>query len=90
MKQLAKYAKNKYDFELFHREGDLAIFKGVSREHGRENWEVIEIQRHDGLTMAGVFMPPAEFAPSNAQWGVKGWTALNEDDAWRIFNQKKS
>jgi hypothetical protein len=89
MKNLTSYSKNKYDFTIFHREGDLAIFKGASRETGRDNWEVIKIQKHDGLTMGGVFMPPAEFAPSNKQWGVKGWTAINEEDAWRIFSIKK-
>jgi hypothetical protein len=89
MKILTTYSKNKHDFQLLHREGDLAIFKGKNRATGVVNWEIIKIQRHNGLTMAGVFMEAAEFAPSNEQWGRKGWTADNEQNAWRIFNSKK-
>ena len=39
------------------------------------------------MTMANVYMPPAEFPPSNNQWGIKGWTALNEKHAEEIFNK---
>lgn len=88
MKILTKYAKNKYDFDIIHREGNLAIAFGRSRLSKADNWEVIHIQSHNGLTMGGVYMEPAEFAPSDSQWGVKGWTALNEADALRIFNSE--
>jgi hypothetical protein len=50
---------------------------------------VIEIQSHNGLTMRGVFIPPAEFAPSNEQFGIKGWTASNEEQAKEILNRRK-
>ena len=51
MKILTEYYKNKYDFKIVHREGDWAIAKGVSRITKRENWEAIQIQSHNGLTM---------------------------------------
>jgi hypothetical protein len=38
--------------------------------------------------MGGVFMPATEFAPSNNQWGIKGWTASNEEQAKEIFNKR--
>lgn len=90
MKLLTEYSKNKYNFKIFHRDGILAIAKGIGQFSGAENWEVIKISSHNGLTMGGVYMPPAEFGPSNEQFGIKGWFAFNEQDAWRIFNKQKN
>jgi hypothetical protein len=88
MKQLIEYSKNGYDFKIVHREQNLAIAKGKSRNSDSINWEVIKIQSHNGLTMGGVFMPATEFAPSNNQWGTKGWTAFDEEHAKVIFNKR--
>jgi hypothetical protein len=89
MKQLTKYYKNGYDFQIFHRESDLAIAKGISRISGLENWEVIEIQSHNGMNMGSNWVEASEFAPSSSTWGAKGWTANSETQAWEIFNKKK-
>jgi hypothetical protein len=89
MKILTKYSKNGYDFTIVKREGDLAIAKGHSRNSEAVNWEVIEIQSHDGLKMGDAFVAPAEFAPSNNQWGNKGWTAWNEDHAHEVFAKRQ-
>lgn len=89
MKKLVKYSKNGYDFEVVRREGDLAIALGKSRTSKAESWEVFQVQSHNGLCIAGVDIPPAEFAPRNEQWGIKGWTALNEKNAEEIFQIKK-
>jgi hypothetical protein len=89
MKKLTQYAKNGYDYKIIQRENNFAIARGESRISSAINWEVIEIQSHNGLTMGGVFMPATEFAPSNNQWGIKGWTASNEQQAQEIFNKRK-
>ena len=89
MKKLEKYYKNGYDFTLVHREGDLAIAVGKSRIHDKENWEVFEVQSHNGMMMGANWVDAAEFCPTSSMWGCKGWTALNEQDAWRIFNKQK-
>jgi hypothetical protein len=39
--------------------------------------------------MGSNWVEAKEFPPSDEQFGVKGWTAFNEQDAWRIFNNKK-
>jgi hypothetical protein len=90
MKILTKYAKNGYDYTIVKRENNLAIAVGRSRTCKAETWEVIEIQSHDGLKMGDTFMPPAEFAPSNNQWGTKGWTACNKEQAEDIFDRQKA
>jgi hypothetical protein len=89
MKELTEYAKNGYDYQIIRRENNLAIAVGKSRISNSINWEVIKIQSHNGMIMAGVHMPPAEFPPSNNQWGIKGWTALNEEQAIKIFDKLK-
>jgi hypothetical protein len=88
MKQLTEYSKNKYDYEITHRQGNLAIANGKSRISNSQNWEVFIVQSHNGLTINGSLMPPAEFCPSNEQWGIKAWTCLTEEDALALFNKK--
>ena len=88
MKVLTKYYKNGYDFTLVKRQGDLAIALGVSRQTGKDNWEIIEVQSHNGLQMGENWVEPAEFAPNDKSWGDKGWTGMNEADAERIFQKR--
>ena len=90
MKTLTTYTKNKYEYTIILREGDLAISFGKSRISDATTWEVFQVQSHNGLTIGGVYMPPAEFCPSNEQWGTKGWTALNKDRAFEILNREKN
>lgn len=73
MKILTEYKKNGYEFTLVTRKGDYAIFEGT-RKTGSKTYEVIQIKSHDGLTFDGVTTDPAEYAPSNNEWGSKGWT----------------
>ena len=80
MKLLTNYKKNGYQFSLVERVGAFAAFKG-ERVGGMSTWEVIEVQSHDGLNLFGKFLPPTEYAPNNAQWGVKGWTYMSEEKA---------
>jgi hypothetical protein len=86
MKRLTTYTKNGYVFSVIKREVNKAIFRGVSR-NGTANFEVIIVQSHDGREAFGKVFEPAEYAPSNKQWGVKGWTYSNMDDAERKFDE---
>lgn len=74
MKTLTSYSKNKHDFELVIRSGDIAIFRGKSQTGSSETFEVIHVQSHDGREVMGKHCPPAEYPPSNEQWGSKGFT----------------
>lgn len=89
MKILTDYSKHKYDFTIKHREGNIAIAYGKHRIHEHDNWEVIRIRSHNGLQMGDNFVPPAEFGPSDREFGIMGWTAFNEAHAWKLFYQKK-
>ena len=85
MKLLTNYYKNGYDFMLVKRLGNLAIAKGTSRLHQGDNWEVIEVQSHNGVQMGDNWVAACEFPPSNNQWGAKGWTATSESHAEEIL-----
>jgi hypothetical protein len=88
MKPLFKYYKNGYDFTVIERHGDIALAHGMSRISTSENWEIFEVQSHQGRDINGSHVEPAEFVPSDRQWGIKGWTALNKRQAYQIFQSK--
>ena len=81
MTTLTTYARNGHDFTLHSRVGDVAIFRGRSRTNSSETWEVIRVQRHNGRDIAGRWCEPAEYPPSNEQWGAKGWTCVGLEQA---------
>jgi hypothetical protein len=87
MKLLQPYSKNGYDFTVIQRSDQVAICHGKSKTSPAETWEVFLIQHHNGLTIAGNHVPPAEYPPSNEQWGSKGWTFTTEDAAWEKFQK---
>ena len=86
MNQLTEYSKNGHKFTLYARSGDLAIFHGRRTGGQSETWEVIHIQSHNGREIAGNFCEPAEYPPSNEQWGSKGWSYTNPELAMDRFS----
>ncbi len=56
-----------YTMRQVWREGDLAIY---SKSAG---FEVVRIRRHDGRTIGGNYMEPAEFLPCDEDFGRLGW-----------------
>lgn len=65
----------------------IAIFWGRKEGSAFANWEVIEIQSHNGREIAGKHFEPAEYPPSNEQWGVKGWTCTSQEEALAKFEE---
>jgi hypothetical protein len=74
MKPLTKYKRNGLSWQITTRQGNAAIFQS---QYG---FEVIQIQSHNGRTIPAkdekpeTYCEPAEYPPSNEQWGSKGWT----------------
>lgn len=83
MKTLKQYrSRNGYPWTITERIGDIALANG-----GSIGWEVFEVQRHNGREIGGKWCEPAEYAPSNEQWGSKGWSFKSEDKARELFDQ---
>jgi hypothetical protein len=81
MKTLTEYSKNGYNFTLHSRDGDVAIFHGRATQSESESWEVIRIQSHNGREIQGKYFEPAEYPPSNEQFGRLGWSMPSEESA---------
>mgnify|MGYP001615459094 CR=1 FL=1 len=80
MKTLNHYKKNGFEFTLHKRIGDWAIFEGY-KTGSAVNIELIQVQSHNGREIAGTWCEPAEYPPSNEQWGTKGFTFVTLADA---------
>jgi hypothetical protein len=81
MKTLKKYhSRNGYAWIVIERKGNIALAYG-----GSVGWEVFEVQIHNGREIGGKWFEPAEYAPSNEQWGVKGYSFASESAARAKF-----
>lgn len=76
MKLLSDYKKNGYHWRIIMRVGDVAM-----AEADRGGFEVFRVQSHQGREIAGKWCEPAEYPPSNEQWGSKGWSYQHRADA---------
>lgn len=88
MKTLTSYKKNGVQWNVCQRRGNVAVFASDCFRF----YEVIIIQSHDGREIAGKYCPPAEFPPSNEQWGAKGWSysdPLNANNKFEDICQKE-
>lgn len=74
------FTKKGFEYKLIKRVGDKAIFEQTKGKKIKL-YEVIKIRRHDGYTIAGVTMEPAETYPSDSEWGTFGWTFTNLEKA---------
>ena len=86
MNKLLQYKRNGFTFNQVDRIGNIAYFIGVGKE-GETTHEVIEVQSHNGREIGGIDYPPAEYPPSNEQWGRKGWTYSTPLQARIAFDQ---
>ena len=89
MKTLAlNFTKKGFDYKQLVREGKFAIYEQFkSGTTARTSYEVIEIGSHNGYTIAGVTIAPAETYAGSESWGVKGFTYLTEADAQKKFKK---
>lgn len=95
MKQLEKqFTSLKYVFKQIHREKDYAIYERKKDDDTFIHYEVIRVLKHNGLEIQGVKIPPSEYYPSSAQWGMHGFTCRTRQDAYarldRIVAQDKA
>ena len=86
------FVSRTFRFDQVKRVGDIAIYKKTalkgpirSSDHAA-GFEVIRIGRHNGYTIAGSTIEPAETYPSDSQWGIAGFTYKELDKAEARFN----
>jgi hypothetical protein len=75
MKMLEKnFKRSGFNHELIKREGDVAIYKRGLLAGNDSHYEVIKITSHNGYSMGGQYIEPAETYPGASLWGLQGWT----------------
>lgn len=79
-----RFTKCGFKFAQVERQGDVAIFL-KSSPHGGRSFEVVKIGGHDGYTIAGKYIEPAETYPSSETWGSDGFTYTTLENAKNRF-----
>lgn len=78
MKILPKNIEHKgFKLKQIKREGDKAIYEQTRDGCISKRYEVVRINRHNGYSLGGQHIAPAETYPGASQWGVNGWTCLD-------------
>jgi hypothetical protein len=71
------------------REGDIAMYQRTVASTGvADGYEVIKINRHNGYTLGGQYIAPAETYPGASQFGKSGWSCVDLKQAEALFNVK--
>ncbi len=81
MKILEKEFKSKgYYFKQILRDGNYAIYEKWN-DNGARGLEVIRIKSHQGYSIAGVDILPAEIYTSSEKWGVDAFSPFTLEQA---------
>jgi len=82
----AQFKKKGFTYTQLKREGKKAIFQQTRMGSSLNNYEVVKIGRHNGYTMGGVAIAPAETYPGSSLWGITAWTCCSLDAAMQRYD----
>lgn len=70
--------RDKFNYRLIWRDKELGVYEqSLQSERQSPVYETVVIRRHNGYTVNGVAIEPAEFLPSASEWGILGYTVTN-------------
>jgi hypothetical protein len=81
-----QFNKKGFTYTQLKREGKRAIFEQTRTGSAVCNYEVVKIGRHNGYTMGGMSIEPAETYPGSSLWGITAWTCSSMDAALQRYN----
>lgn len=81
------FMKKGFCYEQMRRQGNWAIYRQTRPGSDMCNYEVVKIGRHNGYTMGGAWIEPAETYPGSSLWGLCGWTCSDMATAQARFAQ---
>jgi len=77
-----------FKYKQIHRENMYAIYERCySNNINKKHYEVIRIQSHNGIEIAGNKIAPSEFYPSSNSWGVNGFTCTTRENAYKRYDR---
>lgn len=87
-----EFTLKSYTYKQIKREGDIAIYtqQMTGNHQATIRYEVVRIGRHNGYTLGGAIIEPAETYPGATQWGINGFTCLTMEAAEKRFEQLKA
>jgi hypothetical protein len=88
MKKLDKdFESAGFKYKQIHRENMYAIYERHHNTSEIKHFEVIKIQSHNGLEIAGNKIPPSEYYPSSNSWGTNGFTCINKQSSYNRLDR---
>ena len=89
MKKLStEFESAGFKYKQIHRENAYAIYeRSYISNIEKKHYEVIKIQSHNGIEIAGNKIPPSEFYPSSNSWGTNGFTCISRENAYKRFDR---
>jgi len=81
-----EFKKKGFNYKQVRRDGMKAIYEQTREGTEMKNYEVVKLGRHNGYSMGGMAIEPAETYPGSSLWGITGWTCTTLDDANKRYN----
>ena len=81
-----KFRFGGFNYRQIAREGAVAIYE-QSRKERVVAYEVIRIRRHNGFSIHGKFVEPAEYYPRPEEWGKWALTLPDRGSAFAKFQE---
>lgn len=82
-----KFQQNGFTLTQIKREGTKALYKKTKKGFSYESYELIKITAHNGYTIGGQYISPAETYPGTSLWGTKGWTFACKQRAEKAYSR---
>ena len=82
----SEFKKKGFNYKQVRRDGMKAIYLQTREGSETANYEVVRLGRHNGYSMGGSQIDPAETYPGSSLWGIMGWTCTDLDSANKRYN----
>ena len=84
------FRKDGFDYTQLARNGAWCVY--VKTKVGFRNtfYEVMRIKSHNGRKIGETDIPPAEYLPSNEEWGANGFSFSDKERAMKHFEKMQA
>lgn len=83
-----EFDKNQFHFKELLRDGEYRIYEKTKGKY--RGFEVVRTRFHNGYTIGGVFIKPAQMLPSNEEWGKHGFSPLTYEKCLKRLEWMKN
>lgn len=80
-----QFTSRGFTHTLIERHSNVALYARQRAGSQVKHYEVIRVKSHNGFTLGGVTVPPAETYPGAESWGTDGFTFNDLESAREKF-----